>query len=95
MKLNVLRKYLDDVLVKSWIKHFVNFMNVSVLFVSKKDEDLRLCVNYWDLNCITIKNWHSLSLISEILDWLSETKIFIKLDLKDAYHCIQIQQSNE
>ena len=95
MKLNVLRKYLDDVLVKSWIKHFVNFMNVSVLFVSKKDEDLRLCVNYWDLNCITIKNQHSLSLISEILDWLSETKIFIKLDLKDAYHCIQIQQSNE
>ena len=68
MKLNVLRKYLDDVLVKSWIKHFVNFMNVSVLFVSKKDEDLRLCVNYQSLNCIIIKNWHSLSLINKILD---------------------------
>ena len=94
-EVNILRKYLDNILVKSWIKHSVSFMSAPVLFVSKKDEDLRLCVNYWDLNCITIKNWHSLSLISEILDWLSETKIFIKLDLKNAYHCIQIWQGNE
>ena len=55
-ELNVLRKYLDDVLVKSWIKHSVSSADASVLFVSKKDEDLRLCMNYWDLNCITIKN---------------------------------------
>ena len=70
-------------------------MNASVLFVSKKDEDLRLCVNYWGLNCITIKNQHPLSLISETLDWLSEAEIFIKLDLKNVYHCIWIQQSDE
>ena len=94
-ELNVLRKYLDNVLVKSWIKHFISLINTSVLFVSKKDEDLRLCMNYQDLNCITIKNWHLLSLISETLDWLSETEIFIKLDLKNAYHCIWIQQNNK
>ena len=94
-ELNVLRKYLDDVLVKSWIKHSVSSVNMSVLFVSKKDEDLRLCVNYWSLNCITIKNWHSLSLISETLDWLSEAKIFTKLDLKNAYHCIWIWQGDK
>ena len=94
-ELNVLRKYLDDVLVKSWIKHSVSPADASVLFVSKKDEDLRLCVNYWGLNCITIKNWHFLSLISEILDQLSEAEIFIKLDLKNVYHHIQIWQSDE
>ena len=87
-ELNILRKYLDNVLVKSWIKHSVNSVNTSVLFVSKKDEDSRLCVNYWDLNCIIIKNQHLLSLISETLNQLSETKIFIKLDLKNAYYCI-------
>ena len=94
-ELNVLRKYLDNILEKSWIKHSVNSVSVSVLFVLKKNEDLRLYVNYWDLNCITIKNWHSLSLISEILDQLSETKIFIKLDLKNAYHCIWIWHDDE
>ena len=94
-ELNILRKYLDDVLVKSWIKHSVSPADASVLFVSKKDEDLRLCVNYWGLNCITIKNQHLLLLISETLDQLSEAKIFIKLDLKNAYHCIWIWQSDE
>ena len=94
-ELNILRKYLDNVLVKSYIKHSVSSVSASVLFVSKKDEDLKLYMNYWDLNCITIKNWHSLSLISETLDWLSKTKIFIKLDLKNAYHCIWIWQSHK
>ena len=70
-------------------------MGAPVLFASKKDEDLRLCVNYWGLNCITIKNWHSLFLISEILDQLSEAKIFIKLDLKNIYHHIWIWQGDE
>ena len=94
-ELNVLRKYLDNILMKSWIKHSVNSADAPVLFVSKKDEDLRLYMNYWDLNHITIKNWHSLSLISKTLDQLSEAKIFIKLDLKNAYHCIQIWQDNK
>ena len=67
-ELNILRKYLDDILAKSWIKHFISSVNASILFILKKDEDLKLCVNYWDLNCIIIKNWHSLSLINETLD---------------------------
>ena len=45
-ELNILRKYLDDVLVKGWIKHSVSSADAPVLFTSKKDEDLRLCVNY-------------------------------------------------
>ena len=94
-ELNILRRYLDNILMKSWIKHFISSADISVLFVSKKDEDLRLYVNYQDLNHIIIKNWHFLSLISKILDQLSKTKIFIKLDLKNAYHCIQIWQSNK
>ena len=94
-ELNILRKYLDNILVKNWIKHFISSVNASILFASKKDEDLRLCVNYQSLNCITIKNQHLFSLISETLDQLSEAKIFIKLDLKNAYHCIWIWQGDE
>jgi hypothetical protein len=74
---------------------FCQFSWRSVLFTSKKDDSLQLCVNYCELNCITVKNRHSLSLISETLNWLSGAKIFIKLDLKDVYHCICICKDNE
>jgi hypothetical protein len=81
--------------VKNWIQHSVSSAETSVLFVSKKDDDLWLCVDYCELNQITVKNHHSLSLISEILNWLSDVKIFIKLNLKDVYHCICIWVNNK
>jgi len=42
-----------------------------------------------------VKNYHFLFLISEILNQLSDVKIFIKLDLKNVYHCICIKMSNK
>ncbi len=94
-ELQVLREYLDNILVKKWIQHFISSAEASVLFVLKNEESLYLCVDYRDLNKITIKNCHSLLLISETLNWLSEVKMFIKLDLKNAYHCIRIKKDNE
>ena len=81
--------------MKSWIQCSVSSAETSVLFVLKKNRELHLCVNYWDLNQITIKNRHSLSLISETLNWLSEAKIFFKLNLKDTYYHIQIKEGDE
>jgi len=91
----VLQNYLNNALVKGWIQHFVSSAEVSVLFTSKKDSSLWLCVDYCELNRITVKNHHSLPLISETLNWLSGAKIFIKLDLKDVYHCIHICKGDE
>jgi len=65
------------------------------LFVLKNEEDLHLYVDYKDLNKITVKNHHSLLLISETLNHLSEVKMFIKLNLKNTYHCIKIKKDNE
>jgi len=56
---------------------------------------LYLCVDYKDLNKITVKNHYSLLLISKTLNHLSEVKMFIKLDLKNAYHCIRIKKDNK
>ncbi len=52
-------------------------------------------MNYQDLNKITVKNHHSLSLISETLDRLSRIKQFTKLDLKNVYHCLRIRREDE
>jgi len=94
-ELQVLWNYLNNVLTKSWIQHFINSAEASVLFALKKDDDLQLCVDYHELNKITVKNHHSLFLISEILNWLSNVKIFIKLDFKNVYHCICIKMSDK
>ena len=81
-KLKMLWEYLDNVLVKGWIRHSISSARVSVLFILKKDESLRLCVDYQDLNKVTIKNKHPLPLISKTLDQLNEFKYFTKMDLK-------------
>ncbi len=94
-KLMILRQYLNDVLAKEWIKHFVSSTDASILFILKKNNSLHLCVNYWDLNKITVKNHHSLSLISETLDRLNKVKQFIKLNLKNIYYCLRIQHEDE
>ncbi len=94
-ELATLRQYLNNVLAKEWIKHFVSSTDPSILFILKKNNSLHLCMNYQDLNKITVKNRHSLSLISETLDRLSRIKQFIKLDLKNVYHRLRIQCEDE
>ena len=66
----------------------MSFVYASILFIFKKDERLRLCVNYKDLNVIIIKNHHFLLLITKTLNRLCEIKRFIKLNLKNVYHRI-------
>ena len=52
-------------------------------------------MNYQDLNKITVKNHHSLSLISETLNRLNQVKQFTKLNLKNAYHRLRIRCEDE
>ena len=66
-----------------------------MFFVFKKNDELRLCVNYRKFNAITIKNRHSLFLITKILNRLCEFKCFIKLNFKNVYHRIKIKINNE
>ena len=73
----------------------MSFVNVLILFVSKKDGELRLCMNYKSLNAIIIKNHHLLPFITKMLNRLCEIKRFIKLDLKNAYHRIRIKKNDE
>jgi len=95
IKLATLRQYLNDVLAKEWIKHFISSTDAFILFILKKNDSLHLYMNYWDLNKITVKNHHSLSLINETLDKLSKIKQFIKLNLKNIYHHFRIQHEDE
>ncbi len=70
-------------------------MIIFVLFIKKFKEKLCFCVNYQDLNAITVKNQYSLSLISEMLNHLSQVKIFIKLNIISAFNRLWIKKENE
>ena len=91
-ELKILHEYLNDVLSKNWIQHNVSSAGFSILFIFKRNESLWLCVNYQSLNKKTIKNCHFLLLIDETLDCLVRFYYFMKLNLKNTYHQIQIAE---
>ncbi len=85
-ELSSLQKYLLKNLTLNKICKFISFVNMSMLFVSKNNNSLRLYIDYCNLNIITIKNKCSLSLIKKTLDCLVNIVYFIKLNFKNAYY---------
>ncbi len=94
-ELAVIQNYLDSALKKKWIRSLSSSAEASVLFVKKSNESFCLCVNYHDLNEITVKNNYSLSLLFETLNRFAHARHFIKIDICNIYHCIQICKSDE
>jgi len=94
-KILELHCYLNKNLSKDFIQvnHFQ--MIIFILFIKKLEEELCFCVNYWDLNAITVKNQYSLSLISEMLNCLSWAKIFIKLNIIFAFNLLWIKEEDK
>ena len=86
-KLQVLRNYLLKNLALNCIREFFNFAEASILFIFKKNDNLRLCVNYRNLNVVIIKN-KCFFLIKKTFDRLMSAVYFTKLDFKNVYHCI-------
>ena len=89
-KLQLIKTFLKKHLNKKFIVfNFASFV-FSILFVKKSNEELRFCVNYRRLNVITKKNRYSLSLIFELMNRFSKTKIFIKINIKHAFNRIKM-----
>jgi hypothetical protein len=94
-RLCALREYLETSLEWGWIRSLTSPVGAPIHFIKKKDGSLRLCVDYRELNAITIKDRIPLLLIGEALDWLANAKVYTKLDMKDAYHNLRIAEGNE
>jgi hypothetical protein len=62
--------------------------------VKKKDQSLRLCVDYRPLNAITIKNKYALPHIDILFDQLTGARVFSKVDLRLGYHQIKIRSED-
>jgi len=86
-----LKTQLKELLVKGLIRPSSSKWGCSVLFVKKKDQSLRMCVDYRPLNVVTIKNKYPLPRIDILFDQLSKAKVFSKIDLRSGYHQIKIR----
>jgi hypothetical protein len=89
-----LEKQLQELLDKGFICPSTLPWGCPALFVKKKDESLRLCIDYRPLNAVTIKNKYPLPCIDVLFDQLVGAKVFSKIDLRSGYHQIKIRASD-
>jgi hypothetical protein len=89
-----LKKQLQELLDKGFIRPSTSPWGCLALFMKKKDESLRLCVDYRPLNAVTIKNKYPLPRIDVLFDQLVGAKVFSKIDLRSGYHQIKIRASD-
>jgi hypothetical protein len=89
-----LKKQLQELLDKGFIRPSTSPWGCPALFVKKKDESLRLCIDYRPLNAVTIKNKYLLPRIDVLFDQLVGAKVFSKIDLRSGYHQIKIRASD-
>ena len=89
-----LKKQLDELLAKGFIRPSVSPYGAPVLFVKKKSGELRMCVDYRMLNKATIKNKDALPLVDELFDQLHGAKVFSSIDLHKGYHQIRIKEQD-
>jgi hypothetical protein len=85
-----LKVQLNELLDKGYIRPSSSPWGCLALFVKKKDQSLRLCVDYRPLNAVTIKNKYPLPRINILFDQLAGAKVFSKVDLRSCYHQIKI-----
>jgi len=77
---------LKEILEKGYIRPSVSPWGASVLFVRKKGGNLRLCIDYRQLNKVTIKNRYPLLMIYDLFDQLKGATVFSNIDLRSRYH---------
>jgi hypothetical protein len=81
-----LKIQLQGLLDKGYIHPSTSPWGYSPLFVEKKDKELHLCVDYYPLNVVTIKNKYPLPHIDILFDQLAGAQVFSNIDLRSGYH---------
>jgi len=89
-----LKKQIEELLEKQFIRPSVSPWGAPVLLVKKKDGSSRLCVDYRQLNKLTIKNKYPLPRIDDLMDQLHGAAVFSKIDLRSGYHQIRVKSGD-
>ncbi|WVZ81363.1 hypothetical protein U9M48_028749 [Paspalum notatum var. saurae] len=88
------KKQIDELLEKGFIRKSTSPWASPVLLTEKKDGTLRMCVDYRGLNAVTVKNKYPLPRIEDLFDQLKGACVFSKIDLRSGYHQLRIRPSD-
>nr|GFC45518.1 putative reverse transcriptase domain-containing protein [Tanacetum cinerariifolium] len=79
---------------KGFIRPNSSPWGASVLFVKKKDGSFRMCIDYRELNKLTVKNRYPLPRIDDLFDQLQGSSIYSKIDLRSGYHQLRVREED-
>ncbi|KAJ9544312.1 hypothetical protein OSB04_024019 [Centaurea solstitialis] len=85
---------LQELLDKGFIRPSTSPWGAPVLFVKKKDDTMRMCIDYRELNKVTVKNKYPLLRIDDLFDQLQDAKFFSKIDLRSGYHQLKVREED-
>ena len=94
VELQELRVQLQELLDKGFIRPSTSPWGALVLFAKKKNKTLRLCIDYRQLNRVTINNWYPLPRIGDLFDQLRGARVYSKIDLRTSYHQLRVRETD-
>nr|GEV31941.1 putative reverse transcriptase domain-containing protein [Tanacetum cinerariifolium] len=89
-----LSEQLQELSDKGFIRPSSSPWGAPVLFVKKKDGSFRMCIDYRELNKLTIKNRYPLSRINDLFDQLQGSSVCSKIDLRSGYHQLRVREQD-
>ncbi|GJT13053.1 putative reverse transcriptase domain-containing protein [Tanacetum coccineum] len=93
-KMQELSNQLKELQEKGFIRPSSSLWGAPVLFVKKKDGAFRMCIDYRELNKLTVKNRYPLPRIDDLFDQLQGSRYFSKIDLPSGYHQLRIREED-
>ena len=93
-ELRELKEQLKDLFEKRFIRPSMSPWGEPVLFVRKKDGTLRMCIDYRQLNRVTIKNKYPLPRIDDLFNQLQGARCLSKIDLRSGYHQVRAKDKD-
>ncbi|KAK1435339.1 hypothetical protein QVD17_01100 [Tagetes erecta] len=89
-----LMSQLQELLEKGFIRPSMSPWGAPILFIKKKDGSMRMCIDYRELNKVTIKNRYPLPRIDDLFDQLQGASWFSKIDLRSGYHQLKVRDED-
>ncbi|GKC79446.1 putative reverse transcriptase domain-containing protein [Tanacetum coccineum] len=89
-----LAEQLKELSNKGFIRPSSSPWGAPILFVKKKDGSFRMCIDYRELNKLTVKNHYPLPRIDDLFDQLQGSSIYSKIDLRSGYHQLRVREED-